>query len=97
MIYVPSFENAFHSKLTLVLRLYNSALEMLDKILKLNSSVLVQLAVFVPKEYYASGKIMIRCALSKQTTKDGSSSLLPVFELESTTRTMKFAKIRPDE
>ena len=62
---IPSFENTFPSELILAVRFSNSVLEKLDKILKLNFSELPPLAVFIPKEYYASGQIIFRCVSSK--------------------------------
>ena len=53
----------------------------------LNCSVFTPLAVFIPS-------FVVRRPI--RTTKDNSSSFLPVFVLDSTTRTMKIAQIRPD-
>ena len=70
---------------------------MLDKILELDFSVFVPLAI-IPEEYNASGRIIffVRRPSARQTTKDSPSSLVPVFVLKSTTRTMKIFQIRSD-
>ena len=67
---------------------------MLDKILKLDFSVFLPLAVIIT-EYNSSGRItfLVRCPGPRQITKDSPSSLVPVFVIKSTTRTVKIVQM----
>ena len=67
---------------------------MLDKILKLDFSVFLSLAVIIT-EYNSSGRItfLVRCPGPRRTMKDSPSSLVPVFVIKSTTRTMKIVQM----
>ena len=67
---------------------------MLDKILKLDFSVFLPLAVIIT-EYNFSRRItfLVRRPGPRRITKDSPSSLVPVFVMKNTTGTMKIVQM----
>ena len=88
----------FPSESALALRFYNSVLQMLDTGYGANIKIF---RVHAIGHFYSPGVLCVwkdnlPLCRARRSTKDSSSSFVPLFVLESTTRTMKIAQTHPD-